>query len=98
MKAVGRRVVLKILDVRPARTASGLYIPEEDDLTKMRHSRGEVVSLGRLAQEYFEDEIKVGDRVYIARAIGFAQKDFRVVDMSDIMSVADENDEVTNDN
>ncbi len=88
IKPMDDRLVLELLE-EETRTASGLYIP---DTAKEKPIMGKVVAVG--TDEDLREKIKEGDKVLFAKyggeEINFDNKDYKIVQRSDVLAVIED--------
>ncbi len=88
IKPMDDRLVLELIE-EELKTKSGLYIP---DTAKEKPIMGKVVAVG--TDEDLREKIKEGDKVLFAKyggeEISFDDKNYKIVQRSDVLAVIEE--------
>ena len=88
IKPMDDRLVLELIE-KEERTSSGIIIP---DTAKEKPIIGRVVAVG--TDEDLQEKVKVGDKVLFAKyggeEINFDNKDYKIVQRSDVLAVIED--------
>ncbi len=88
IKPMDDRLVLELIE-KEERTSSGIIIP---DTAKEKPIMGRVVAVG--TDEDLQEKVKVGDKVLFAKyggeEINFDNKDYKIVQRSDVLAVIED--------
>ena len=88
IKPMDDRLVLELIE-EELKTKSGLYIP---DTAKEKPIMGKVIAVG--TDEDLREKIKVGDKVLFAKyggeEINIDNKDYKIVQRSDVLAVIED--------
>ena len=88
IKPMDDRLVLELIE-KEERTSSGIIIP---DTAKEKPIMGRVIAVG--TDEDLQEKVKVGDKVLFAKyggeEINFDNKDYKIVQRSDVLAVIED--------